>query len=605
MMKRNWRSVTVSLLFLSMFAVILVRLYMIQIASARSFEIVNKQVDLVTMAQTRQNSEIVIQSGRGDILDRHQETLVGGNDWHLLVFPQSEEQLELRKEQFKQISEWIHYPYEAFRRQLLHLKSPVILSGIRGEEITLSPLERERIEAMNIPGVMVVQSDQRMTLNQVAEQVIGQIARSPLLLKNRYQEQAKNGNWHPESFIGISGLEQAFEPFLHGEEEHLLIYTKARTGKPLNGVQMKRKDIQRGSEDRPKTLVTTLDKEIQQMAENLLQEESVDDGAVVIQEISSGDILAMASRPKGNSEKEGENHWENRAVMEATPGSIFKTVVAVAALDQGLVRPDTTFHCKGKLDAYHLRDNDPKGHGKITFAEAYAHSCNIVFGTVAKTLGPEKLEEYAKRLGLGQKVIWNGKVFHDPSFAQLAEEQTGLIFADSTNKKDGGVLVQTGIGQRDVRMTPVQATNMITSVFHQGKTMEPRLVKEIKDAEGRTLFRFREQTIEGAKPLKPETVASVKALMRQVVTDGTASSLKNATWSLAGKTGTAQIGVDKDRYNKWMIGFGPVEKPRYAVAVLLRSVDDAGDQRAVKIFEKVMNNLAELEKKRAKEGRNP
>lgn len=600
-MKRNWRSITVSLLILSMFAVILVRLYMIQIASARSFEIVNKQVDLVTMAQTRQNKEIVIQSGRGDILDRHQETLVGGNDWHLLIFPQSEEQLKLREEQFKQIAEWIHYPYEAFRRQLLHLKSPAILSGIRGEEITLSPLERERIEAMNIPGVMVVQSDQRMTLNQVAEQVIGQIARSPLLLKNRYQEQAQNGNWHPESFIGISGLEQAFEPFLHGEEEHLLIYTKARTGKPLNGVQMKRKDIQRGSGDRPKTLVTTLDKEIQQMAENLLQEESVDDGAVVIQEISSGDILAMASRPKGNSEKEGENHWENRAVMEATPGSIFKTVVAVAALDQGLVRPDTTFHCKGKLDQYHLRDNDPEGHGKITFAEAYAKSCNIVFGTVAKTLGPEKLEEYAKRLGLGQKVIWNGKVFHDPSFAQLAEEQTGLIFADSTNKKDEGVLVQTGIGQRDVRMTPVQATNMITSVFHQGKTMEPRLVKEIKDAEGRMLFRFREQTIEGAKPLKPETAASVKALMRQVVTDGTASSLKNVTWSLAGKTGTAQIGVDKDRYNKWMIGFGPVETPRYSVAVLLRSVDDAGDQRAIKIFEKVMNNLADLEKKRAKE----
>ncbi|KFZ41425.1 penicillin-binding transpeptidase domain-containing protein [Thermoactinomyces sp. Gus2-1] len=364
-MKRNWRSITVSLLILSMFAVILVRLYMIQIASARSFEIVNKQVDLVTMAQTRQNKEIVIQSGRGDILDRHQETLVGGNDWHLLIFPQSEEQLKLREEQFKQIAEWIHYPYEAFRRQLLHLKSPAILSGIRGEEITLSPLERERIEAMNIPGVMVVQSDQRMTLNQVAEQVIGQIARSPLLLKNRYQEQAQNGNWHPESFIGISGLEQAFEPFLHGEEEHLLIYTKARTGKPLNGVQMKRKDIQRGSGDRPKTLVTTLDKEIQQMAENLLQEESVDDGAVVIQEISSGDILAMASRPKGNSEKEGENHWENRAVMEATPGSIFKTVVAVAALDQGLVRPDTTFHCKGKLDQYHLRDNDPEGTEKL------------------------------------------------------------------------------------------------------------------------------------------------------------------------------------------------------------------------------------------------
>lgn len=597
-MKQNWRSITVSLLILSMFAVILVRLYMIQISSARSFEIVNKQVDLVTMAQTRQNQEIVIQSGRGAILDRNQQTFVGGKDWHLLVFPQSEEQLRLREEQFKKISEMIHYPYQAFRRQLLYLKSPAILSGIHGEEITISPIERERIEAMKLPGVMVVQSDQRMTLNQVAEQVIGQVARSPFLLKKQYQEQAKNGNWHPESLIGISGLEQAFEPFLHGEEEHLLIYTKTRTGKPLNGMQMKRKDVNRVEEDKPKKLVTTLDKEIQQMVEKVLREESVDDGAVVVQDIPSGDILAMGSRPKGNSEKEGENHWKNRAVMEATPGSIFKTVVAVAALDQGLVRPDTEFQCNGKLDAFHLRDNDPKGHGKITFAEAYAKSCNIVFGTVAKTLGPQKLEEYAKRLGLAQKVIWDGKVFHDPSFEQLSEEQTGLIFADSTNKKDEGVLVQTGIGQRDVRMTPIQATNMITSLFHQGKTMEPRLVQEIQDAEGRTLFRFREQTIDGAKPLKPSTVQSVKEFMQQVVKEGTASSLKNATWALSGKTGTAQVGVDKDHYNKWMIGFGPVEQPRYSVAVVLRSVDDANDPRAIKIFEKVMNELDELEKNR-------
>lgn len=599
-MKYKWRSIAVSIIIVLSFAGILVRLYMIQVSSTRSFQIVDEQVDLIAMAQTSQNKEIVIQSGRGSIMDRNEKPFVGGLDWHLLVFPQSEKQFRLHADQFRKISEIIDYPYWAFRQQLLHLKSPVILSGMNGEEITLSPLERKAIEVLRIPGVMVVQSDQRMTLNQLAEQVIGQVVRSPLLLKKWHFDKIKEKRWHPESLIGISGLEQAFEPFLHGEEEQLLIYTATRTGQPLNGMQMTRKNANRVEEDPPKTLVTTLDKEIQQKVEKILREEKVDDGAVVVQEIKSGDILAMGSAPKGASVQKELNSWENRAVMEATPGSIFKTVVAAAALEQGLVKENTIFHCDGKLDHYHLSDPKPGGHGKITFAEAYAESCNIVMGTVAKILGPEKLETYAKRMGLAQEVIWTGKVFHDPSFAQLPEEQTGLIFAPKTDKKDGGVLVQTGIGQRDVRMTPVQAANMVTSLFHQGKTAEPRLVSEIKDIQGRTVFRFPKQTIEGAKPLKSGTIKAMKKLMEKVVASGTATSAKKARWKLAGKTGTAQIGPKGDRYNKWMIGFGPVDNPRYSVAVVLRSVSDADDPRAIRIFEKVMNELASLENTKQK-----
>ncbi|MBA4601315.1 peptidoglycan D,D-transpeptidase FtsI family protein [Thermoactinomyces mirandus] len=595
-MKYKWRSVAVNIVIVLLFGGILARLYMIQVSSTRSFQIVDEQVDLIAMAQTSQKKEVVIQSGRGSILDRNGKPFVGGSDWHLLVFPQSEKQWRLRADQFRKISEIINVPYWEFRQQLLHLKSPVILSGLNGEEITLSPLERKTIEALRVPGVMVVQSDQRMTLNQLAEQVIGQVARSPLLLKKWYFDKIKNKEWHSESLIGISGLEQAFEPFLHGEEEQLLIYTATRGGKPLNGVQMTRKNTVRAEEDPPRILVTTLDKEIQQKVEKILREEEVEEGAVVVQEIRSGDILAMGSMPKGTSAKRELNPWKNRAVMEATPGSIFKTVVAVAALEQGLVNEDTVFHCDGKLDHYHLSDAKPGGHGKITFAEAYAKSCNVVMGTVAKTLGPEKLETYARRFGLNQKVIWDGKVFHDSSFVQLPEEQTGLIFAKKTDKKDGGVLVQTGIGQRDVRMTPVQAANMVTSLFHQGKTPEPRLVEEIQDVQGRTVFRFPRQVIEGAKPLRSNTIRSMKKFMQKVVESGTATQARQAKWKLAGKTGTAQIGQKGDSYNKWMIGFGPVNQPRYSIAVVLNRVSDADDPRAIKIFEKVMNELAVLEK---------
>ena len=109
---------------------------------------------------------------------------------------------------------------------------------------------------------------------------------------------------------------------------------------------------------------------------------------MVVQEISTGDILAMASRPLPGAGQEGAQPWDNRAIMETVPGSIFKTVVAVAALDTGKVKPGETFVCDGELGRYGLTDSHGKGHGKQTFAEAYANSCNIVSPGAERLWGP-------------------------------------------------------------------------------------------------------------------------------------------------------------------------------------------------------------------------
>ncbi|MBA4543480.1 penicillin-binding protein 2 [Thermoactinomyces daqus] len=595
-MRKIRRSWIVSLLFIIAFMGIIFRLYMIQIASTRSFSLFDEQVDLIAMAQSRQNKEVVIDSGRGEILDRNGKSLVGEKNWHLLVFPQSEEQIAYQQKKVRAITDLIHYPMKEFISLVTRLRTPMILTREDGRELILTPDQKEKIDALHLPAVRTVMSDQRMTLNQLGQQVIGQVVRSPLLMKKWFEPEVESGKWNSQSLLGISGLEAAFEPFLHGENEDLLVYTTTQTGRPLTGVQMLQKKIGGINEDPPKTIVTTIDKELQRQVEELMKEKRMEDGAVVVQQIADGDILAMASSPKGTTIEDEKNPWENRAVMEATPGSIFKTVVAVAALDTGLVKPDTVFYCNGKLDRYHLHDDNPKGHGRETFADAYANSCNVVLGTVAQTLGAQKLSSYAKRLGLAQEVIWNGRVFDEAHFSQLPEEQTGLIFAKNTQANDPGVLAQTGIGQHDVKMTPLQAVNMITSLFHRGKTLEPRLVKEICDQNGRVLYRFRNQFIPGAKPIKADALNAVKKMMRKVVTDGTGKSVSRAPWPLAGKTGTAQVGVKKDKYNKWMIGFGPADHPRYAVAVVLRSVPDDGDPRAMQIFQQVMELLAQMEK---------
>lgn len=594
----KWRSIFIGCLFIFSFLGILFRLYLIQIEETRSFSMIGKEVDLIELARNRQSREMVIHSGRGEILDRFGQTLVGGKGWQVLAFPQTEEHFNLRRNQFEQLAQILGYDLNYLQEQLLRFQRPMLLYRGNGKDPTLSLEEKRAIEELKIPGISVVESDQRMTFKQIGQQVIGQVVRSPVLMQNWYSDEVKSGRWSLHSMIGISGIEKSFEHFLHGEEEHVLVYTAMLGGKPLNGVEIDFHKKEGNVRERPYSIMTTLDKQIQAMVEQVLREEKVTDGAVVVQEIKSGDILAMASQPDELNASKDENPWENKAIMEATPGSIFKTVVAVAAINEGIAQPNSLFSCDGYWESFQLSDANGKGHGKQTFEQSFAQSCNLIMGQVSIKLGGAKIEEYAKRLGLGQKVIWRGKVFHDPQFVQLPQEQTGLIFAQGTPKNDPGVLVQTGIGQRDVRITPIQAANMITAFFHGGKTPMPRIVTEIRDENGQTIFHFPRRTLPTAKPLKPTTLEAIKKMMRMVVTEGTANSLNQSDWPLAGKTGTAQVGLKKDRYNKWMIGFGPANQPRYSVAVVLRNVHHSDDTRAQTIFLKVMEGIKEIEEKR-------
>src|SRR5690606_41179196 len=126
--------------------------------------------------------------------------------------------------------------------------------------------------------------------------------------------------------------------------------------------------------------------------------------------------------------------------------------------------------------------------------------CNIGSAQVAERLGGETIEAYAKKLRLGQKSLWSGqrsgKAYH-----HLPREHSGLIFAEGTPKKDGGAVIQTAIGQRDVRMTPVQAAKMVTSLFHQGKLLSPRVVRGIRDDQGTAGVWVRAKRVQGDKPV--------------------------------------------------------------------------------------------------------
>ncbi|SFS97597.1 peptidoglycan D,D-transpeptidase FtsI family protein [Marininema halotolerans] len=594
MVRKHWRSKWIAVLLFFAFVSILVRLYWIQISAVHSFS--REKADLVARAQEQQNRDFIVDSGRGAILDRRGRPITYEKDWRLVVFPLSERQVSTNQKQLTRVAQILHISVQSLSKQLTAIHRPEALKKDGNSDWILTQGQAEAISKLAIPGIYARRSDDRSGFS-LAKTVIGRLERNPFLIQERYPDEWEKGMYDSRSRIGVTGLEETFEPFLRGDGGEYLLFEKDGRGRPLNGTTVIK---EKGNEAfYPYRVVTTLDMDIQRLTERILQKQKVEEGAIVVQDIASGDILAMASQPDESTAKDEQNPWDNRALMETTPGSIFKTVVALAALDTGKVKMTDVFHCNGSLGRYGLTDTH--AHGKETFAQAYANSCNIVFAQIAEKVGAKTIELYAQRMGLGQRMIWTGELFQEKNFKQLQGEEKGLIFAPGTSKEDKGAIAQTGIGQRDVRVTPLQAANMVTTLFHNGSTPNPRIVKEIRRYDGSPVVTFPDHVLKTKERIGSRALAQVREMMRGVVTKGTAQSMKTAILPLAGKTGTAQVGVKGDHYNKWMIGYAPYDKPRWAVSVVVRSSADPKEMRGQQIFRQVMEEIYRLDQQQKKE----
>jgi len=326
-----------------------------------------------------------------------------------------------------------------------------------------------------------------------------------------------------------------------------------------------------------------------------MSDQNMKRGSVVVLDAHSRDVLAMATLPEFHPSKINieQGNWVNRALSQTVPGSIFKTVVAAAVLEEGLVKEDEEFECEGHYGKYGFSCWKEGGHGKLTFSQAFAESCNIAFAKAILRLPADKLEEYAGKLGLMQQVGWHQEPFYKmESFRQFSGENRGQIFSQGTSNRDEGVLIQTAIGQRDVQMTPLQAANMVATIVDGGKKEEVRVVKEIRYKTGSLFHSFEEKEIIG-ETISPSTASKLKDMMEEVVQTGTGRALLDAKWKLAGKTGTAQIAGGKN--NQWFIGYGPADNPQYVVAVVAEQEDASSSNKVIPIFKNIMNDLASNE----------
>ena len=224
----------------------------------------------------------------------------------------------------------------------------------------------------------------------------------------------------------------------------------------------------------------------------------------------------------------------------------------------------------------------------------------MVFAAIAEKLDPAWIQITAERLGLGRQVGWHAESFMDGKpLRLLEEEEKGVIFAQKKMAYDGGVRTGTGIGQRDVRVTPLQAANMVVSILHGGRVAAPRIVTELRYADGDLAASLPGRNADSKYGrIRPETARALLKAMRLVATSGTAAgALGKAAWPLAGKSGTAELaGTSKGRNDHWFVGYGPAKgTPRYAVAVLIREQPSGLRNRAAAVFGKVMEHLRQLD----------
>jgi penicillin-binding protein 4B len=545
------------------FILLIVRLMQIQLFETKTFS--KHNINLLEESVHQRTQEVVIDNGRGNFLDRNGNMLTHKKVPVLVLFPF----LNKIDWSITKVSSITGIPGNFLKLAVENAKKPFAYGDPNPFELTASQMER--INALKIPGVFAIEKKYERS-NVPAEQLIGLTGENPQELKKRYP----NKDLSEQTLIGVSGLEESFDEFLLPDGKSKLVYHVDGDGAPLFGINVKYVDP--ANPFYPVNVRTTIDKDMQQKAEDLVNRYQIHNGGLVLLNIQDNSVLASVSRPMINKNNPYSGGITNQMVKQQIMGSVFKTVVAAAAIDYNLDSPTRLFDCSKKING------DPElkyNYGLLNFADSFARSCNHTFGELAKNLqkmDSHLLEEYAVKLSLTGPVGWQGDVYHTSDFKQIADEDKGRIFLTDDARKDPNFAAMSGIGQHEVRATPLAVANMMATIARGGKKEMVRVASKIEYKNGTTMVNFPEQELKGDS-ISPYTAMKLQKLLREVVLNpnGTGKWFQNLPYDVAGKSGTAETGKyekGKQLHNKWFAGYFPYKNPKYALVVVNLDVLD-------------------------------
>ncbi|HPG71987.1 MAG TPA: penicillin-binding protein 2 [Syntrophales bacterium] len=416
---------------------------------------------------------------------------------------------------------------------------------------------------------------------------IGEVSRDEL-------ERDKSSGYRSGDFIGKFGLERALDPFIRGKAGGEQV--------EVNVVGRKVKTLGRVEPAQGYRVLLTIDSQLQKAAWAAMEGRA---GAVVALDPRDGSVLALVSRPgfdpnlfnRGVSadvwEKISSNPlhpMENRAIAgQYPPGSTYKLIVAAAALEEGIITPETTFNCPGHFDmgTRTFRCWKRHGHGRVNLHRAIVESCDVYFYNVGRLLGVDRLAEYARAFGLGSR-----------TGVAMAGERRGLIPTKDWKLARFGIPWQPGetisisIGQGYNTATPIQLANAYAAVAGNGEFFTPRIVKRIETDDGEIIEEFRPEK-KAVLPVSREHIQLLRKALWGVVNEpgGTGGQSRVAGRDVCGKTGTAQVigmgeGDDGSSYpyeyrdHALFMSFAPRDNPEIVVAVVAEHSGHGGSVAA-------------------------
>ncbi|NOR14104.1 MAG: penicillin-binding protein 2 [Candidatus Aminicenantes bacterium] len=372
--------------------------------------------------------------------------------------------------------------------------------------------------------------------------------------------------------IGKTGIEKKYEGVMVGESGQLL--------EVVDSLGRRKEELSRRDPVKGQDVFVTLDLGLQTKAEELLADR---EGAIVVMEVASGDVLALASFPAFDPNKfitrftprewiefvnNPDHPLENRAIRGLySPGSVFKLVMALAALDLRLISDQTTFYCSGSVRIY----NHPfscwfkPGHGRMDLYQGIQHSCNVYFYQLGVRLGIEEIARYSRKFGLGS-----------PTGIDLSGEKAGLVPDPEWKRRTRnapwypGETISVSIGQGPLLVTPLQVAVMTAAIASRGRIVRPHLIlSESQPSEERTI---------GLDPALMEKV--IRGMWLCANQKGTARAARVSGFDVCGKTGSTQVvsretaerleqAGQKITTHSWFSGFAPRDNPKIVVTVIV------------------------------------
>jgi len=442
---------------------------------------------------------------------------------------------------------------------------------------------------LDLPGVVLeIDSKRSYPAGVQAPHIFGYIGEvSSSELAARKKEGLRMGD-----MVGKRGLEKVYDKQLRGRVGYDYIEVDA-LGREV-------RDITEQGEIPPKRgndIYLTLDARLQLLAEQLFEDKR---GGVVLIDVRDGGILAMSSEPHFDPQifagvVDGET-WRklvndpgkplyDRMIQSVyPPGSTYKLVLAAAALENDIIRPDYSTFCKGyvSLGARIFRCWKASGHGKVDLYDAIAHSCNVYFYRLSLKTGVDPWADFARRFGFGK-----------PTGIDLLAESSGLVpdrvYLDRVYGKSGwskGMLLNLGIGQGDLLVTPLQMAQFAMILANRGIYYRPHLLNRIYDVEHQEFINYRPERRE-VQGISQKTFDVLLEGMYRVVNmpGGTGRACYLPDVRVAGKTGTAQNPHGEP--HAWFIGFAPFDNPEVAICVLVEN-GGSGGAHAAPIARKIL-----------------